>query len=80
VPLPIIEPLQGPVNGTNRVFSASADYLPGSAQVFVNGQLKTKDLVDGWEELGGRRIRMKIAPVVHPTSIPDVLSIYYLPL
>jgi hypothetical protein len=81
VKLPIIELLQGPVNGSNLLFRTSVDYVPGSTQVFLNGVVWTQHLENGWDELGGRTIRMKEAPRADPPpSNPDVLSVYYLPL
>lgn len=76
---PVIEPLLGAVNSVNLVFETTVDYRPGSVQVFSNGQLKTKPLGDGWVELGGRKIRMKEAPLAGP-GWADVMSVYYIPL
>jgi len=81
VKLPVIEQLQGPVNGSNVLFQTSVDYVPGSTHVFLNGMAWTQPLENGWDELGGRRIRMKEAPrAVPPPGNPDVLQVYYLPL
>jgi hypothetical protein len=76
---PVIEPLLGPVNSSNLVFETTVEYRPASVQVFQNGQLKTKLLDDGWVELGGKKIRMKIAPRSGP-GWADVMSVYYIPL
>lgn len=75
----VLGPLLGPVNGSNRIFETPSSYRPGSVRVFVNGQLKTQLREDGWEELGGRKIRLRIAPQAGPGSA-DVLSVFYLPL
>lgn len=71
--VPVIERAIGAVNGVNRVFSSSADYVPGSVQVFRNGLLGERTLVDGWNELGGRKVRLQEAP-----RDDDVIQIYYL--
>lgn len=76
---PVIEPLHGLVDGTNVIFETNVPYLAGSVRVFVNGQLKTKALQDGWVELGGKKIRMLEAPKAFP-RFPDVLQAYYIPL
>lgn len=70
---PRIEPAIGPVNGSNKVFSTSADYWPNSPRVFRNGVLLQADLTDGWVELGAKKVRLKEAPVTG-----DVVSIYYI--
>lgn len=71
--LPAIELLKGPVNGVNRLFETASPYLEGSVKVFLNGQLNTKDLKDGWAELGGSKIRLETAP-----RTGDVVQAYYL--
>jgi len=71
--LPVIEPLAGPVNGSNRVFETTTDYVPDSVRVFRNGLVGVEELTDGWVELRPRKIRMKEAP-----KVGDVLQAYYL--
>lgn len=72
---PIIRVCSGVIDGSNLVFQTPAQYVPGSVRVFVNGQLLRADFDDGWVELGGDKIRLKIAPVVG-----DTVSAYFVPL
>lgn len=76
---PLIQPLLGAIDGSNQVFDTPAPYVPGSVRVFINGQLKTKDLVDGWTELGGTKVRLKEPPQVL-SGYADVVQAYYIPL
>ena len=76
---PKFETASGSVNGINRVFSVSLDYRPGSIQVFLNGLLLQKDLVDGWVELGNKKIRLHEAPKDSGPN-PDIVVIYYIPV
>lgn len=71
--VPVIERAVGPTNGTNRLFRSTADYVPGSVQVFRNGLMGERTLVDGWNELGGRKVRVQEAP-----ETGDVIQLYYL--
>lgn len=71
---PKIETLAGATNGTNKLFQTSSSYRPGSVQVFRNGLLGEHTLVDGWQELGNKKILLNEAP---PTG--DVLQAYYIP-
>jgi hypothetical protein len=64
----------GAINGVNRVFATQGPYLLGSTQVFLNGQAKVAAFADGWVELGGNRISMKVAP-----ETGDILQVYYQP-
>lgn len=70
-----IEIGQGPVNGSNTIFSVSADYRAGSVVVLINGQLKVPENDDGLVELGGRLIALKEAPL-----LGDVVQFFYMPL
>lgn len=63
----------GAVDGSNQVFTVSRDYQIGSVMVELNGQLKVAANDDGWVELGGRDVQMKIPP-----KTGDVVQIYYL--
>jgi len=71
---PKIETLQGSANGVNTIFKTSNSYRPGSVRVFRNGILEEPTLVDGWTELGFKRIQLKEAP-----EIGDILQAYYIP-
>ena len=70
---PLIEPLQGIVNGSNVNFQTSRLYVPGSTQVWLDGQMLRSDYADGWTEQGGTNIRFKAAPLTG--SVPQI---YYL--
>ena len=71
--LPVIEKPVGAINGVNTTFFTSASYVPGSVQVFKNGLMGQRSLVDGWKELGGKKIRLLEAP-----KDSDVIQVYYL--
>lgn len=73
--VPFIEPLYGQTNGVNLIYQTSKDYLTGSVQVFRNGLLLEAALVDGFIELGNKKIQMKVAPISG-----EVLQAYYLPV
>jgi hypothetical protein len=75
VTAPVIERLTGTTNGANRTFETSTDYKPGTVRVFRNGMLNEKSLVDGWVELGGKRIR-----VHEPPKTTDIMQAYYIPI
>jgi hypothetical protein len=62
------------VNGVNRIFSVSVPYVPGSTQVWLNGQAKVAANADGWTELGGNKIQMAVAP-----EVGDVVQVYFEP-
>lgn len=62
MPQLIVEPLTGIIDGVNTTFSTSGTYTPGTIKVFLNGQLKRKEFDDGFIELGGTQIQMKIPP------------------
>lgn len=70
---PIFRKLDGPTNGSNKLFFTPTDYVTGSVQVFVNGILLEKDLLNGWRELGNRKIVLNEAPLDG-----DTLQAYYL--
>lgn len=74
MPCPIIEKLSGVTNGFNTIFETSRGYVAGSVRVFVNGIVNEGSLVDGWKELGNKRIAMNEVP--RPT---DILQAYYIP-
>jgi hypothetical protein len=72
---PLIEVAIGTVDGANRVFRTSTMYVPGSLQVWLNGQLKRRDFQDGWTELGAGKFEMAEAP-----RVGDVVQAFYRPL
>ena len=65
--------MSGVTNGFNTLFTTPSSYAPGSLVVFLNGQALIRTNNDGWIELGGNRIQMKIAP-----TAGDDLQAYYL--
>lgn len=71
----VIETATGPVNGVNRDFYVSVQYVPGSTEVFLNGQAKRKNWVDGWTEMGPNYVRLNQAP-----QPGDVVQVYFRPL
>jgi len=77
MPRPRFETAAGAVNGVNKVFLVSNNYLPGSVRVFLNGVLLRKELEGGWTELGHKRVRLNEAPKM--TGALDVVRIYYIP-
>jgi hypothetical protein len=59
-------------DGLRSVFSTPTPYLAGSVLVFINGQLKRKDLDDGWEELGTPKVQLKEIP-----RADETVQLYY---
>lgn len=57
----LFETLVGAVDGVNRTFETTRSYVAGSVVVFLNG-LALNIASDDWAELGGKKIRMKVAP------------------
>ena len=74
MPVPVFERLSGVTNGTNTVFETSRSYLAGSVRVFRNGIVNSATGVDGYAELGNRRVKMNEPP--KPT---DIMQAYYIP-
>jgi hypothetical protein len=70
---PRFETAQGSVDGVNRVFFVSEDYTSNTLVVFRNGQLLERSMDNGWEELGGKDFRMKLAPLP-----ADILQAFYM--
>ena len=75
MPSTVIEAAMGPIDGVNTSFTVSAMYVPGSLQVWLNGQLKRKDFTDGWSEQGSNKFKMNEAPLPG-----DVVQAYFRPL
>lgn len=71
----VVEPGIGTPNGIRTLFRTSSPYLVGSVRMFVNGLLMSKDLEDGWSELGDRKVQTKL--VLDPS---DIVQFYYIPL
>lgn len=75
MPGPVIETATGPINGSNRDFYVSVMYVPGSTEVFLNGQAKRQDWADGWVELGSNHVKLNQAP-----AVGDVVQVYFRPI
>lgn len=58
----LMEPALGVVDGMNRDFRTSRDYVRGSLQAWVN-ILRRREHEDGWEETGTRTFRLREAPL-----------------
>lgn len=71
---PVLEPLQGVVDGFNTVFKTSKPYVAGSTRVWLNGVLTTPSNDEGHIELGNRKILLKTAP-----ETGDTLEVFYWP-
>ena len=71
---PIIEPAEGTVDGANKLFRSSKNYVTTTIQVFLNGVLAQRDLLDGWIELGSKKIQLNEAP-----KTGDIVQLYYIP-
>lgn len=72
---PVFEPAIGAINGTNKNFSVSADYRPGTLRVWRNGLLMRSDLEDGWTETGPKTFQMTEAP-----EAEDQIMVYFIPV
>lgn len=69
----------GVIDDANTVYTVSQPYLAGTVAVFLNGQLLTKVLDDGWTETNpsGGVVTLNEAPRITNTP-PDVVQIFYL--
>lgn len=79
MPQPRFEIPSGSVDGVNTIFVVSSAYQPGSVAVFLNGQLKTRGLDDGWVESDPvvGEVTLKEAPRGDPGD-PDVVQIFFI--
>jgi hypothetical protein len=59
---PITELAIGVINDVNRDFNTSGTYIPGTLNVYLDGQLLRKDYTDGFNEMGGTAFKMNVAP------------------
>jgi hypothetical protein len=73
VAFPVIELLDGVTDSNNKLFLTSGNYVAGSVRVFRNGALLEASLVDGWTELGSKKVLLKEAP-----KDTDIMQAYYL--
>jgi len=75
VSFPTFEVPSGAINGTNRIFYVSSDYRTGTPRVWLNGLLLVKHGIDGWVEMGGKKLQLHEAP-----RVGDTLQVYYMPI
>lgn len=54
--------VNGVPDGSNVLFETKEPYRPGTLNAILNGQVKTSNRDDGFEELGGGQFRMKEPP------------------
>jgi len=79
MPEPRFEVPSGVIDGVNTVFTVSRPYQPGSVAVFLNGQLKRRDLDDGWTETGPAAGIVTLTEAPRSAGVcPDVLQIFFL--
>jgi hypothetical protein len=52
----------GTADGHNTVFELPRPYVPKSLVVYLNGRASVATFDDGWVELGGRKLQMKVPP------------------
>lgn len=72
MPNPVFEVAVGTIDGMNRDFETSVDYLPGSLRVWTNGLLRREDFDDGFDETGPKNFQMNEAPVDG-----DVIQVFF---
>jgi hypothetical protein len=81
VAIPRFELAAGVVDGVNLIFTTPTPYLAGSVAVFLNGQLKRADFMDGWAEtsptLGTITLGMPPEPASNGNP-DDVVQVFYL--
>lgn len=79
--LPRFEVALGVVDGVNVVFTTPTPYVGGSVAVFLNGQLKRADFMDGWVETNPSLgvVTLLMAPEPAAFGNPDdVVQVFYL--
>lgn len=71
-----IEVAGGPVDGVNTSFTTATPYVPGTLAVYLNGQLKSAALADGWLETSpaSGSFDLKVAP-----QVGDIVQVFYWP-
>ena len=79
MPVPRFEVPIGVIDSVNTTFVVSRPYKPGTTAVFLNGQLKSQLLDDGWVETSpaGGVVDLKDAPLGSP-GCEDVVQIFYI--
>lgn len=69
----IEERVAGLVDGANTLFETEKVYRGGTLIAYRNGQALEQTMENGWDELGGKLFRMKVAPMQK-----DVIGAYYI--
>lgn len=69
----IEERVAGTVDGFNVYFQTAKDYRAGTLVVFRNGQSLVDARDNGFEELGGKKFKLKVPPIVD-----DIIGAYYI--
>jgi hypothetical protein len=79
MPEPRFEVPSGVIDGVNTVYTVSTAYQPGSVAVFLNGQLKTRLLDDGWTETSPAAGTVTLSEAPKEIGLcPDVVQIFFL--
>jgi hypothetical protein len=81
VSIPRFELAAGVVDGINLIFTTPTAYIAGSVAVFLNGQLKRSDFMDGWTETSPSTgtITLGMPPEPAANGNPDdVVQVFYL--
>jgi len=79
MPSPRFEVPTGAIDDVNTVFVVSRPYQPGSTAVFLNGQLKKPDLIDGWVETDPAAGVITLTEAPRSTGIClDIVQVFYL--
>lgn len=79
--LPRFEVALGVVDGVNVLFTTPTPYVAGSVAVFLNGQLKRADFMDGWVETSPSLGQVTLSMPPEPAAFgnpDDVVQIFYL--
>jgi hypothetical protein len=69
----------GACDGVNTLFVTLLPYTPGTLAVFVNGQLKSRTLDDGWTELDPNAGTFVITAPPEPNDVIQTFFIDLLP-
>jgi hypothetical protein len=58
----VLRNLAGTIDGVNKVFTTPSPYVADTVALWVNGVLLAGPLDNGFIELGGDQIEIKVAP------------------
>lgn len=67
------ETMGGIVNGTNVTFTTSANYIPGSLTIYLNGLKQRAGLSNDYIEVDDQTIQMNYAPLPGDVVVADYL-------